>query len=293
MKGKIAALAMAGAFAAALLVTPAMAGKGGNGNGAPSGAHYNLNIIGVEKAKKADMTGSNRHVIFVPLKSTGSGKFSKPQYDPGTGELLPGTEIVDSIIWLTPGDDFQVCDGNGFDAAYDGCDSGFDEYIDAGSIFFDADGNPLGPLVGNERKQGAVFMLPCNTNITNDQDNIVTCDAGAEGHIDAYGVWARAVGNSGSATMTTCAFEDADGELVCSLENEVLMATKGKTEFRDVTDALTSLVVSECVGTIDANGICDDVETTRIALFSGSTHDWFWNYNNDGLRLAQLHFYEL
>lgn len=33
------------------------------GNGAPSGPHYNLNIIGVENVKKADMTGSNRHTI--------------------------------------------------------------------------------------------------------------------------------------------------------------------------------------------------------------------------------------
>ena len=37
------------------------------GNGAPSGAHYNLNIIGVSKGKTADMTGSNGHRIFVPL----------------------------------------------------------------------------------------------------------------------------------------------------------------------------------------------------------------------------------
>src|SRR5919197_1212012 len=37
------------------------------GNGAPSGAHYNLNIIGVPKQKSADMTGSNGHVIFVSL----------------------------------------------------------------------------------------------------------------------------------------------------------------------------------------------------------------------------------
>ena len=37
------------------------------GNGAPSGPHYNLNIIGVPKDKTADMTGNNGHRIFVPL----------------------------------------------------------------------------------------------------------------------------------------------------------------------------------------------------------------------------------
>ena len=35
-------------------------------NGAPNGAHYNLNIIGVPKTKTADMTGDNGHRIFVP-----------------------------------------------------------------------------------------------------------------------------------------------------------------------------------------------------------------------------------
>lgn len=37
------------------------------GNGAPSGQHYNLNIIGVPRGKTADMTGNSGHRIFVPL----------------------------------------------------------------------------------------------------------------------------------------------------------------------------------------------------------------------------------
>ena len=39
----------------------------GNGNGVPSGAHYDLNLIGVPQGKTADMTGDNGHRIFVPL----------------------------------------------------------------------------------------------------------------------------------------------------------------------------------------------------------------------------------
>jgi hypothetical protein len=38
-----------------------------NGNGAPSGSHYTLNIIGVQNPKTADMTDGSGHVIFVPL----------------------------------------------------------------------------------------------------------------------------------------------------------------------------------------------------------------------------------
>src|SRR5207245_1391835 len=37
------------------------------GNGAPSGSHFNLNIIGVPKDKTADMNNNNGRRIFVEL----------------------------------------------------------------------------------------------------------------------------------------------------------------------------------------------------------------------------------
>ena len=77
-------------FAAVLLVIVlAAAMPVAADNGAPSGAHYNLNIIGVPKNKTADMTGNNGHRIFVPLE--GSTK-----------------------IYLSEGD-FAVLDANGTD----------------------------------------------------------------------------------------------------------------------------------------------------------------------------------
>ena len=76
-----------GTLAAILLPAPAMAQTG---NGGPSGAHYNLNIIGVSKDKDADMTGNKGHRIFVKL----SGK---------------------SKIWLAEGPDFEVLDANATD----------------------------------------------------------------------------------------------------------------------------------------------------------------------------------
>src|SRR5437667_12835973 len=86
---------------ATLLLTGTFIGPtyAGGGNGAPSGAHYNLNIIGVEKGKSSPMTGSDRHTIFVAL-----GK----------------EDSVTSKIYLTPGE-FHVCDRNAFDATFD-CD---------------------------------------------------------------------------------------------------------------------------------------------------------------------------
>jgi hypothetical protein len=62
------------------------------GNGAPKGAHYNLNIIGVPKSKTASMDGNNGHRIFVPLQ----GK----------------TKIL-----LSEGPDFKVLDANGTDGS--------------------------------------------------------------------------------------------------------------------------------------------------------------------------------
>src|SRR3989449_4592890 len=52
------------------------------GNRAPSGPHYDLNIIGVDQAKGAPLTGSNRHTIFVPLHTASSDN-----------DLAPGTDI--------------------------------------------------------------------------------------------------------------------------------------------------------------------------------------------------------
>jgi hypothetical protein len=58
---------------------PKQTENGQASNGAPSGSHYNLNIIGVPKGKTADMTGSQGHRIFVPL--TGSCQINLSQGD--------------------------------------------------------------------------------------------------------------------------------------------------------------------------------------------------------------------
>jgi hypothetical protein len=204
------------------------------GNGAPNGAHYNLNIIGVEDPKNDPMTGSDRHTIFVALGKKDSA--------------------VTSNIYLTPGD-FQVCDGNAFDAAYD--------------------------CAGNQiAAQGAVFQLPCNTNIPAD----ITCAAGTTSA--SYQVWGRALGQpGGSAVVTTCATDTTTNEVVCSTENtlNVFDRKSGKQTFTNVTNQLTSMVVSFDGG----------LTYQRVALFSGSLQGFFWQYANQGLRLLQLRFYQL
>jgi len=218
-----------------LTLASALPGFAQAGNGAPNGAHYNLNIIGVEDPKTSPMTSSDRHTIFVALGSKNSA-------------------AVISKIYLTPGD-FQVCDGNAFDAAYD-C---------AGS---------------QVQSQGAVFQLPCNTNVPAD----ITCAVGTTSA--SYTVWDRALGKpGGSTTVTTCATIDpTTGEVLCSTENtlDVFTRKSGKQTFTNVTNELTSAFVS-----LDGG-----LTYQRVALFSGGLQDFYWQYANKGLRLLQLRFYQ-
>src|SRR5919204_5686308 len=177
------------------------------GNGAPSGAHYNLNIIGVPKGKTADMTGSNGHVIFVSL--SGNTKIN-----------------------LSAGD-FQVLDANGTDGT-------------------------------------AAFQLP----------NPDPTGSGTT----SYSVYARALGKPGGSAKATSCVTDALGDTYCSTENVVLVRSSGKSKFTNVSKELLTL----CLDT-NGDGVCD----TRTSLFSDSTSSYFWSYDNNGLKLAQLRFYEL
>jgi len=179
-------------------------------NGAPSGPHYNLNIIGVPKAKTALMkddgvTGKYGHAIFVPL--SGSSK-----------------------ILLAQGD-FQVLDKNGTDGE-------------------------------------AAFRLPAP-----DPDNDGTTQ---------YSVFARALGTpGGKASMSTCATDPVDGELVCSVISLSLDASARPSKFTNVSKYLL-YIYADFGGT----GV------QRVPLFGSGLEDFFWGYDNDGLKLAQLRFYQ-
>src|SRR5438477_1380859 len=107
-----------------------------------SGYHFNLNIIGQEKEKDHPaFTDTSRHTIFVPLNNQNG---------------------IGTKIFLVPGSDFYVCDGNGFDAATD-CD-------------------------GITKGTGAVFQLPCNTNLPTVNPELVPCDV-PDAQQASYSVW--------------------------------------------------------------------------------------------------------
>lgn len=209
-------LSLALVTALAFSAVPAFA----TGNGAPSGSHYTLNIIGVKKDKTADLTGNNGRRIFVDLGRTG--------------------EVANTRINLFEGP-FGVLDANGTDGV-------------------------------------ASFQLP---NPDPDLDGTTS-----------YSVYVRALGKpGGKATMQSC-YEDLDGtwcavDFVGGVEPVTVERTKGKQTFTNVSKDL--LYIDYCAAW-DA-GVCTDVD--QLPLFSNDLLSYFWSYDNEGLKLAQLRFYEI
>ena len=199
-----------------MLLAFSLVAYAGSGNGAPSGSHYNLNIIGVPKDKTAEMVGSHGHRIFVKLE----GK---------------------SKIYLKEapeGESFQVLDANG------------------------TDGN------------GARFQLPD----PDPNDDLVT----------EYSVFARALGKPGGHSFMTSCFEYFDEELgeyveLCSDETLTLERFKGKMGFQNVSKEVLTLVID-----VDGDGILE-----RVGLFDEELYEYFWDYDNQGLKVAQLRFYPI
>lgn len=116
----------------------------------------------------------------------------------------------------------------------------------------------------------SAFQLP---NPDPDNDGITT-----------YSVWARALGKpGGSSTTTTCATDPTTGEEWCSVYSMVQVRDRGRTSFTDVSRDLLYIYV-------DLNG---DGTTERYNLFNDALKDYFWNYDNNGLKLLQLRFYQV
>jgi hypothetical protein len=109
-----------------------------------------------------------------------------------------------------------------------------------------------------------------------------------EGETAVYAVYARALGKpGGSSTITTgaCA-EDADGNEYCAMGATVsLKRLKGKSTATDVSQELLTLCYE---GT--GYGLFDDIDFTGDGKGEEET-SWFWDYENDDLKLAQLRFY--
>ncbi len=263
-----------------------------NGNGFPQGPHdYQLNIIGVPKDKSASMDDNQGHRIFVQLNGGQKVCVTDADWEAyltlleqpitenpyhctdeewadalqgGRGKVTGGWDGLDKVnkILLTPNteDVFQVLDANATD------------------------------------HDGAEFTMPDDVN-------------------SYYKVYARALGTpGGKAAMTLCANETdvtVDGtypddvETWCSINQAVLTREKGQPKAEDVTDVLFTLTVLvdpadtkdlALASCLDAGGYIDNgslsLQVADVPIFDGCFEDYFWNYDNKGLKVLQLRFYQ-
>lgn len=99
-----------------------------------------------------------------------------------------------------------------------------------------------------------------------------------------YSVWARALGKpGGTSSTTTCAADPITGDLYCSVYSMVQIRNAGKSIFTNVSKELLYIYV-------DLNG---DGTLERYPLFDSALQDYYWQYDNNGLRLMQLRFYPI
>ena len=97
----------------------------------------------------------------------------------------------------------------------------------------------------------------------------------------AYSVFARALGKPGGMSKTTTCFTDTTGTY-CSIYSMVLVRGTGKSSFDNVSKELLYVYVDT-----NLDGVLE-----RYSLFSDALADYYWQYDNTGLTLAQLRFYE-
>jgi len=231
-----------GLLAIALIGLPASRQALATGNNAPSGAHYNLNIIGVPHDKTAAMDDNNGHRIFVQLfggqpVTDISGKDFATLSKVNKIMLIPDTAIPGS---------FNVLDANATDS------------------------------------NGASFQLPL--------------DVSAK-----WTVYARALGKPGGGVdMTTCATQNVvdaitgaiTQEVICSVATLSLVRKTGAiyTKFQNVTSELLFVSLNVVAGSTLATCL-GTTGTVQVPLFSPCLQNYFWNYDNNGLKLLQLRFY--
>jgi hypothetical protein len=98
-----------------------------------------------------------------------------------------------------------------------------------------------------------------------------------------YKIYVRALGKPGGSMTMTSGFVDEYGNYWYSLENVTLTRSKGKSVFTDKTLELTTIYAD-----ITDDGIYNPV---RYNLFDNALYNYFWSYDNNGMKLLQLRFY--
>jgi hypothetical protein len=239
------------------------------GNGFPEPGHdFHLNIIGVPKDKTGDFDTNNGRRIFVQLESD-----NEVETPGGKNDLGKGGGNDQNHIYL--------------------CNSTNDEG-DSTDPRCAAYGNPdnWGVIDANATDgDGALIAVPdpCDGNTITD------------GCTPRYSVWARARAG-GNATLTTCGTEeepfDDTQDTWCGSNGINLYPNKGR-KAQDVSTNLLYMTIvvndaldPELAACIGGTGSTDlDADSYNVYLFDRCFEDYFWNYDNNGLKNLELRFY--
>lgn len=165
---------------------------------------------------------------------------------------------------------------------------------------------PFQVLDANGTDGEAKFALPAPG-----LDAYVIGDPGDADVESAYSVFIRPLGKPGGwATMTTCAelldiefgnllpggtkqiLNRAEGDAYCSIEQvgaDILTRGTGQSKFTNVTAELTTIVFEVTVEVEE--GVFETFQV-RVPLFDALIEGEYWEYDNNGLRLAQVRFYD-
>lgn len=98
--------------------------------------------------------------------------------------------------------------------------------------------------------------------------------------VSSYRVYVRALGKPGGSAETTTCREDQDGTW-CSTEKVYTARAAGRSPPVDNSRALLTVCHDR-----DGDGVYE-----REQIFDDDNAEYFWKYDNHGLRLAQLRFY--
>jgi len=141
------------------------------------------------------------------------------------------------------------------------------------------------PLVGKTNillSEGAFQVLDANATDGSGAFQLPNPDPENDG-VTTYSVFARALGKPGGSSKTTTCATDSDGQTWCSVYSAVAVRDSGRSRFENVSRELLYIYA-------DLNG---DGTVERYNLFNDALADYYWQYENSGLKLLQLRFYEV
>jgi len=254
-----------------------------NGNGAPSGEHVTLNIIGVQNVKTQDMTypeedPSGRSSIFVSLGR--DTEVTTRIY------LTSGGLMADADDWK---DTFGVIDANGTDgtAKIMLADPNYDPYV-------------VGTTPADATCDYLIVARPLGK--PNGFATITTCAELA----DATGGALKDLIGAPSLKALMQIINETDGSAYCSVQPvpaEFTYRHPGQEKFENVTAYLTSMLFLIWVDA-DDDGQGNVVEGDpfdpddyywyiRVPIFDPLLQNEYWKYDNNGLKLFQIRFYPI